>query len=317
MDFRQLNALVAVAEHGSFSAAADALGTVQSNVSTHVRKLEDELGQELIDRSTGRLTEAGQVVAYRAHRISAEIDALSADVGALAREVSGTVRVGMIGTTARWLIPEVLGVLPLRHPHLHLVLIEATTTGLEAQLAGGQADLAVLNLPAVGSEVSTTPLFEEELALAVPVGHPLGSRPSVTLADLVDIPLLLPLAGTAFRRELDDSARARGISLRARFEVDSTRLIASLTFEGCGPAILPVTAVPRHLRDSWQLVTIDGLSPRVVGVALRRRGLPSAPARAVLDVLTEIVGTEALRPAGVTSLLSPAEPMGDLQTPLS
>src|SRR5690242_292627 len=102
MDLRQLNALLAVAEHGSFSAAARALHTVQSNVSTHVARLERELGATLIDRATGGLTEEGEVVAARARRIQSELDALTADVASLHDEVAGAVRAGVIGTTARW-----------------------------------------------------------------------------------------------------------------------------------------------------------------------------------------------------------------------
>src|ERR1700690_3991897 len=83
MDLRQLNAIVAIAEHGSFSAAADALATVQSNVSTHIKKLEQELGMPLVDRSTSELTEAGQLVVARARRVIGELDAMSSDVTAL------------------------------------------------------------------------------------------------------------------------------------------------------------------------------------------------------------------------------------------
>src|SRR5438874_1871649 len=108
MDLRQLAALVAVAEHGTFSAAADALHTVQSNVSTHVARLERELGTTLVDRSAGRLTEEGELVVARARRVHAELDALAADVASLRHEVEGTTRVGVIGTTARWLVPTLL-----------------------------------------------------------------------------------------------------------------------------------------------------------------------------------------------------------------
>ena len=76
MDLRQLSALAAVADHRSFSAAARALHTVQSNVSTHIARLERELGATLVDRSNGQLTEAGELVVARARRIQAELDAL-------------------------------------------------------------------------------------------------------------------------------------------------------------------------------------------------------------------------------------------------
>src|SRR5436305_1572679 len=173
MDLRQLNALLAVADQGSFTAAADALATVQSNVSAHIARLEREVGSVLVDRSTGQLTEEGEAVAARA--------------------------------------------------------------GLE---------------------------------------------------------LLLPLPGTSFRDELDQAARPRGITLTPRAELDGVRLIASLTFDGYGPAILPATAVPEYLRQEWRLVQVSGIPRRRIGVAQRSRGLPSAPARALLAILHDVV-TEA------------------------
>lgn len=314
MDLRQLNALVAVADHGSFSAAADALATVQSNVSAHVRKLEDELGAVLVDRAAGKLTEPGELVVARARRINVELDALAADVMALDREVAGTVRIGVIGTTARWLVPQLLTVMPARYPLLRLVVIEATTVGLDAQLATGQIDIAILNLPAAGVELRTLPLFEEDLVLVAAPDDPLAARREVELGDLAHRALLLPSAGTSFRDELDAAARMARVTLQARLEVDSTRLIASLTFEGCGPAILPASAVPSYLRDGWVLVPVVGLPPRLVGVALRRRGTLAAPARAVLDMVTELIFDPARIPPGIR----PVAPEGlPVTTPLN
>ena len=94
-----------------------------------------------------------------------------------------------------------------------------------------------------------TPLFEEDLVLVVPADHPLAGAGEISLKALEGIPLLLPLAGTTFRAELDAGGRPTGIELLARAEVDGTRLIASLTFEGWGPSILPATAVPTYLRE--------------------------------------------------------------------
>jgi len=300
MDLRQLSALVAIADHGSFSAAADALQTVQSNVSAHVKKLERELGCELVDRASGQLTEAGEIVVARSRRVQAELDALLSDVVALTRDVAGTIRIGIIGTTARWLVPQLLRVAPQRYPHLRLIFVESTTTRLDAQLATGQVDLAVLNLPAAGADLSVTPLFDEELVLVVPADHPLAAKRAISLRALEKIPLLLPLGGTAFRAEIDAGIAASGATLLARAEVDGTRLIATLTFEGWGPAILPATAVPTYLRDHWKLVSIAEMPRRLIGVVQRATGLPSAPARAVLDLLTEIVFDPSRLPEGLT-----------------
>ena len=126
---------------------------MQSNISAHVARLERELGAPLIDRADGRLTEEGTVVVARARRILSELDALVSDVAACKDEVTGTVRVGMIGTTARWLVPRLMDMARKRHPKLRLVVVEGNTTGLEPQLASGQLDLAVLHLPVSGRDL--------------------------------------------------------------------------------------------------------------------------------------------------------------------
>src|SRR5487761_2581271 len=254
MDLRQLNAIIAIAEHGSFSAAADALATVQSNVSTHIKKLEQELGITLIDRSTSELTEAGELVVDRARRVIGELDAMSSDVTALTQQVVGTVRLGIIGTAARWLVPQLIELAPKRHPLLHLVFVEASTLGLDSQLASGQVDLGVLGLPASGTEVRTFPLFEEDLVLVVPRTHPMASQKLIRLADLRDLPLLLPTRGISYRDELDAVTRAQGITLHPRAETDSIRLISSLIFEGSGFAILPSGAMSMRRERDWAKV---------------------------------------------------------------
>jgi LysR family hydrogen peroxide-inducible transcriptional activator len=300
MELRHLQALVAVSEQGSFSAAADFLGTVQSNISAHVARLERELGVTLVDRAAARLTPEGEVVVARSHRVLGELDALSADLGALNAEVAGTVRAGMIGTTAQWLLPLLLATMNAEHPKLRLVVTEGTTTVLEPQLASGRLDLAVLTLPVPGRDLTSEALFEEELVLVVPEDQdPTSGRPHVDLADLATLDLLLPAPGTPFRAELDAAIRPANLRLRPRAELDGVRLLASLTFEGYGPAILPATAVPARLRSRFRLVAVNGLPPRRVGLALRSRGMPSAPARAVLTALRQAVTNPQGLPEGL------------------
>jgi LysR family hydrogen peroxide-inducible transcriptional activator len=290
MDLRQLSALVAVADEGSFSAAAAALHTVQSNVSTHIARLERELESVLVDRSAGRLTEEGEAVANRARRIKAELDALVADVAALHDVVSGTVHVGVIGTTARWLAPQLIAAMREKHPHVQLFIVDATSTSLEPRLANGQLDLAVVNLPLPAPDLVADPLFCEDLVLVVPSEHPLAEREHVTLKELDGLELLMAAPNTAYRRELDAAAAAVGTTLIPKGQIDGVRLMASLTFEGHGPAILPATAIPEWLPQGiWRPVRVDDLPRRTVGVAQRRRGLPAAPARALLDVLHEVI----------------------------
>lgn len=285
MEIRQLQALLAVAEHGSFSAAADALTTVQSNVSAHIARLEREVGATLVDRHAGRLTEEGVAVAARAERIAYELEALRADVAAIRHDVTGTARFGVIGTTARWLVPLVLQAMEAQHPKVGLVVVEATSTSLEPQLASGRLDLAVVNLPLPASDLVTEPLFDEDLVLCIGTDHPLAARDSVTLRELAEVPLLLPPRGVGFRDEIDAAASVSGVSLQTKAELDGIRLIASLAIGGFGAAILPATAIPVWLQGEWSVVPVTDLPPRRVGLAQRRRGLPSPAARALLEVI--------------------------------
>lgn len=300
MDLRQLSALVAVADEGSFSAAATALHTVQSNVSTHIARLEKELNTVLVDRSAGRLTEEGEAVANRARRIRAELDALVADVAALHNVVSGTVHIGVIGTTARWLVPRMLAAMAEMHPNVQLFIVDATSTSLEPQLGSGQLDLAVVNLPMPAPDLVAEPLFDEDLVLVVPMNHALADRDHVTIEDLDHLELLMAAPNTAYRQELDAAAAAAGITLVPKGQIDGVRLMASLTFEGHGPAILPATAIPQWLPQGlWKPIAVNGLPRRRVGVAMRRRGLPAAPARALRDVLRDVIADATKTQPGV------------------
>jgi LysR family hydrogen peroxide-inducible transcriptional activator len=292
MDLRQLSALVAVADRGSISAAAEALHTVQSNVSNHVAHLEKELGVQLVDRHAGELTEEGQAVVERARRVSAELDALVADVAALRHEVVGTVRMGMIGTTARWLAPRLLEHVAEEHPQVHLIIADATSTTLEPLLAAGLLDLGVVTLPIPAPDLIGRPLFDEDLVLVVERNHPYATRPLIDITDLDRMALLLPAPGTAFRGDLEAAAAGAGVTLVPKAELDGLRLIASLTFDGYGPAILPATAIPPRLEDQYVRIPVQGLPYRRVGVATRRRGRPSAPARAVVAVIDRIIATD-------------------------
>jgi molybdate transport repressor ModE-like protein len=308
MDLRQLNALLAVADHGSFSAAARALHTVQSNVSTHVARLEKELGAILIDRATGGLTEEGDVVANRTRRIQAELEALVSDVASLRDEVEGTARIGVIGTTARWLVPPLVEAMAAHHPRVRVVVVDATTSSLLLQLTNSRLDLAVVNLPIEDPDIATEHLFDEDRLLVAPKGHPLYERDRVTLADLGTEPLLLEPQGTTFRDQLDNHCRDVGIELQPQAEVDGMRLLASLAFQGFGAAILPASAAPSWVGGEWKRIPIDELEGRSVGLSTRKRGLLAAPARVLREILREVIATEAPNQPGIHPELQISEP---------
>ena len=300
MEIRQLEALVGIADHGTFSSAAEVLGTVQSNISNRIARLEDELGTELVNRATGLLTESGEIVVQRARRILAELSAIASDVSELNADIRGQVVLGMIGTAGRWIVPLLLDALRAHYPQIALRIIEGSNSTIEPQLVHGRLDLAVLAWPVDAPELTEVSLFTEDLVVIVAKDHPLArlSDP-VSFAQLAEFELLLPLRGTPIRREIDDASHAQGVDLVPLIELDGIRTIASLTFDGYGPSILPATMLSSHLRDKFIAVHIDEIARRRVVLASRRFGFPAAPVRAIHALLLDVVQHAKHVPDGV------------------
>ena len=299
MDLRQLTTLVAIADHGSFSAAARALYTVQSNVSGHIARLERELGVILVDRQRGGLTDDGVIVVEKARRVLHELDDITSEMASRGDEVRGDSRLGVLGTTARWLLPSLLTHLTRQHPGVHVTVHEGNTTNLIPRLVSQQIDAAIVHLPVEDHEVTVEPLFAEDLVLLVHLRHHLSALDTVPLAELANEPLMLPPLGTALRRVIDRAASQAGIELQAQVEIDGVRLLASLAFEGFGAAIVPATSIPRWLKGDFKRVTVPELPRRVVGWVQRRRPSPGSPTRALLGVLREVIATQGAKQPGV------------------
>lgn len=299
MDVRQLAALVAIADHGTFSAAARALYTVQSNISGHIAKLERELGATLVDRSHGGLTDEGERVVERARRVLHEIDDIAADIASLNDEVSGDARIGVIGTAARWMMAQLLETIGREYPRVRPTILEGSTSTLIPNVISGALNAAVVHLPIDEPELVIEPLFAEDLVLLTPTDHPLATESARELHDLHDIPLLLPPPGTAMRRVLDRAAGAAGITLAAQAEIDGVRLLASLVIDGHGIAIVPATTIPRSPAQPFARINLPELPRRVVAWARRRRPAPSAATQAVHDALERIIAASADEQPGI------------------
>lgn len=288
-----------IADHGTFSGAAAVLGTVQSNISTRIARLENELGTELVNRATGSLTESGEMVVLRARRILSELGAIASDVSELSAEIHGKVSLGMIGTAGRWIVPLLLEAQRRTYPHIALRITEGSNSTIEPQLVHGQLDIAVLAWPALADELSQVDLFSEDLVVIVDRDHEIARSESITLAQLAQYELMLPLSGTPIRREIDEACREQGVELHPLIEVDGLRTIASMTFDGYGPSILPATMLSKHLRDKFVAVHIANLRRRRVILVSRRFGFPAAPVRAIHALLLDVVKTTVNVPDGV------------------
>ena len=202
MNLRDLQYLVALAEHRHFSRAATASFVSQPTLSTQIRKLEDELGVALVERMPRKvlLTETGREIARRARGVLAEIDEIKAIAQRTRDPEAGQLRLGIFPTLGPYLLPHVVPLVRERLPRLALLLTEEKTEQVIKLLREGALDAGILALPLHEESLHAEFLFEEPFVLAVPDDHPLAQRKTrLKLADLEDESLLLLEDGHCLR----------------------------------------------------------------------------------------------------------------------
>ena len=201
MTLRELQYIVAVAEAGNFSRAAESVHVSQPTLSAQVRKLEAELGVDIFERAPRRVlpTEAGEAILAHARRILSEADHLRDTARAVRDPLSGRFRLGAIPTLAGYLFPRLVPEVKRALPDLRLVLVEEKTDELVARLRAGKLDAAVMALPIPDDTLLHTPLFRDPFYLAVAEGDPLAARASVSADELRGKSLLLLEDGHCLR----------------------------------------------------------------------------------------------------------------------
>jgi LysR family hydrogen peroxide-inducible transcriptional activator len=291
MELRHLETLLAIAEEGSFTAAADALATVQSNVSDQVRQLESELGVPLLVRSRrgAEPTEFGALVLERARRVQRELEAMRVDLALLQGLEAGYARLGVVGTASRWLVPGLVDDLRERAPGVRLRVNEAASERLFVELVDGELAQAVVTEPVSDRRLVVETLLEEDLVGLVGPGVVLPREP-VPLAAFAVLPLVLPPEPNPLRTEVDRAAAEAGISLVVPLEIEGIRLIADLVVAGDYASILPETAVPPDVAGA-RTVRIAGLPPRRLAMVTARDAQLSLADQAVCDSVHRLVET--------------------------
>jgi DNA-binding transcriptional LysR family regulator len=299
VDIRQLEALLAVAETGSFTSAADHLHTVQSNVSEHVRQLEAELGVQLLVRGRrGTVpTEFGVRVIERARAVRSEIEALHKDLSMLQGLETGHATLGVVGTVSRLLVPMVVAEIRNSSPGLSLRLTEGASERLAGEVAERLLASAVVTEPVSDLRLHVEHLRDEALVALVPSTSLPDAHEPISLAALAQETLILPPAGNPLRDEVETAARAERVELRVPIEVEGIRLIADLVGAGVGVSILPETAVARDHTGVRQL-RIARMPPRRLALVTARGVQLSLADQAVHDAVRRIVRDEQLPLAG-------------------
>ncbi|MFT3876726.1 MAG: LysR substrate-binding domain-containing protein [Propioniciclava sp.] len=246
MNLRDLEYLVAVADHRHFGKAAAACGVSQPTLSAQVKKIENELAVVLIERTSGGhfVTEVGARIVAHARTILREADALRAVAEQARAPRTGRLSLGIFPTLAPYLLPHVLPGLTAAMPGLALGIVEDRSSVLLEKLTQGDLDAAVLALPVAGGDLVVAPLFREEFVLATPAGHPLDAAPSALAAsDLAGEALLLLEDGHCMRDQTLQVCATTGAREQTGSRISTVETLRFLVASGAGITLLPALAV--------------------------------------------------------------------------
>ena len=272
---RQLEYVVAIDDHGSFSDAARACGVTQPALSAQVKRLEECLGVALFERiPTGVIaTPAGERVAGLARRAVSDVDDLVAVAQAMQDPFRGTIRMGVIPTVAPYLLPQMMPAVRKHFPELRLMLREERTERLTSLLEGGDLDLALVALESDLGDLETRPLLTDPFVLAVSPAHRLAERKRVTDRDLLGEDILLLDDGHCLRDQTLAICDAAGACELGDFRATSLPTLVQMVESGVGITMLPTMAVTAngHLGRSLRLIRFGAPQPsRTIAFAWRK-----------------------------------------------
>ncbi|EAP98533.1 putative transcriptional regulator [Janibacter sp. HTCC2649] len=296
IDAAGLRVMRAIADEGSFTAAALSLGYSQPAISQMVRRLETRTGTTLVERigRSVRLTEAGAVLARHAGPVLSALDAAEEEVAAIAGLRSGRVRLMAFPSASATLVPKALAKVKADHPGVTITFSEAEPRESLAALRAGECDLAVAFVYE-GTDLGrgeedleafvTTPLLDDEVLLAVPLTHELAHAKNVDMAALKDETWI---AGCPrCRGHLLQLASTAGYVPNIAYETEDYVAVMGLIAEGLGVAVIPDLILKTVHHEDVAALPMTPASRRHI-VAVTTPDLQRVPAvKATLDALVE------------------------------
>ncbi len=296
----RLRVLKEVADHGSFSAAAESLAYTQSAVSQQIAALEAEVGMTLLERLPRgvRLTQAGRTLAGHTEGILARLRAAEAELQELKGLRGGQLRMASFPTAGATLMPVAIAEFRRRHPRVELTLSEGEPEEIAPRLHTGELDLALLfEFPDAGDplgesltrseSLTRVELLEDPLYLALPRRHPLARSRELLLEDLHGEAWVQTSQASPCARHVVRCCHAAGFEPNVAFESDDYQTVQGLVASGVGVALIPELALSVVRED----IVVRALSPapplRQVLVALPSGGRLAPAGPAMLQVLQE------------------------------
>jgi len=288
---RQLQILLTVAQHGSYTRAAEALHLTQPTVSMQIRKLAENIGQTLFEHGSGglTLTPAGSRVVTAAREILGRLETLENEINALANEVKGELRIGVV-TTAKYFMPHMLGAFIQRYPEVTPRLTVTNRAMVLERLEQNLDDLLIMGRVPEELEVEAHPFLENDLVVIAPADHPLAGRRAIPLKRLLKERVLVREPGSGTRLAMDSLFEKHGLELEPYMELGSIEAIKQAVMAGMGISVMSRHNLRLEL-ESGRLCILD-----IKGFPLRRHWFAvhsagrelSLVARTFLDfILTE------------------------------
>lgn len=250
MTLNELRLVVALAKIKNFKKAADACFITQPALSLAVKKLEDELGVMLFERSRKEisLTGIGELVVEQATKVLEEAERVKEIAKHGSNQLAGPLKLGVIYSIGPYLLPELIPILRKTAPQMPLLIEENLTANLENQLKSGIIDLAIIALPFNIPGVHTQPLYEEEFAVLVPSDHEWAKRKEIAAGELDEEKVLLLSSGHCFSNQVIQSCP----SLTRKGEIlqgNSLETIRNMVASNLGITVLPVSATGQKYQN--------------------------------------------------------------------
>ncbi|MBM3944345.1 MAG: LysR family transcriptional regulator [SAR202 cluster bacterium] len=261
MELRELRSFCTAAKLKSISRAAEQLGVGQPTVTTHIKKLEEELGVQLFDRIKRpiQLTPAGAALVQLAMPLVEGIDGLAAHAGIVEQEAP--VRVAATHEMIPHTLVQAVRVFLKTHPHVHLRIAAGRREDIMHMVEEGEADIGLVPSPERGSDFEFLPLLPYERVLVTPLGHPLLDVPVLTLDEIAKHPLIMMGKGTWTRRIVEAEFRRRGLPYEIIVELDNMDTIKKYVSLGMGVSIGPSIAIEPNDMEDLGVVKLPHLLP--------------------------------------------------------
>ncbi len=286
MNLRDLTYLVAVAELKHFGKAAERCYVSQPTLSGQIKKLEEELGVTLFERTNRRvmLTSIGEEIVATAKRLLHEAETIQ-EIGKLAQDpLGGTFRLGAFPTLSTYLFPELVIKIKKSLPNLRLILVEEKTERLIEQLKSGKIEAALLALPISEEGLESTALFDDAFQLAVPNNHSLAKRKQITMDDISNHRLLLLEEGHCLRDQAMEVCQLTGTE-EQDFRATGLETLRQMVRAGTGITLMPEIAIRKGEADIHYL-PFKGTPPsRTIGLVWRKTSSRMKVIEEIIDLL--------------------------------